>query len=115
MSDVLTGPEIVLFAGDSPLAVGQSEQHGLKEFAGSVFGRSRETVQAEWNQVVDQARSFVAAAAAEAGDYALDEVTFELGFSAEGRVAFIAKGGVDATISMTFKRRTPASGGASAV
>jgi hypothetical protein len=38
-------------------------------------------------------------------DYELEEVTFELGFSAEGAIVFVAKAGVTTTISAKFQRK----------
>ena len=40
--------------------------------------------------------------------YELSEVQFQLGFSAEGIIVFIAQAGVSATISATFKRKEAA-------
>lgn len=39
-------------------------------------------------------------------DYDLDEITFELGFSGEGKIVFVAKAGVTTSISAKFKRRS---------
>ena len=37
--------------------------------------------------------------------FALDEITVSLGFSATGKIAFIAEAGVEASIEVTFKRK----------
>jgi len=37
--------------------------------------------------------------------YVLDEITVSLGFSATGKIAFIAEAGVEASIEVTFKRQ----------
>jgi hypothetical protein len=42
---------------------------------------------------------------AAAKGYELDEITFQLGFSAEGRIVFVAKAGVTTTISAKFTRK----------
>ena len=44
----------------------------------------------------------------QAGPYALEDVTFELGFSAEGKIVFVAQAGITTTISVTFKRQEAA-------
>lgn len=40
----------------------------------------------------------------EEGGLRLDEVTFSLTVSAEGKVAFVAKGSAEASIAITFRR-----------
>jgi hypothetical protein len=41
-------------------------------------------------------------------NFQLDEVVFELGFSAQGKIVFVAEAGVDATVSVTFRRNSSA-------
>jgi hypothetical protein len=42
------------------------------------------------------------------GDFELSEVQFQLGFSAQGTIVFIAEAGINATISATFTRKATA-------
>ena len=101
----LHDPEIVVFAGDGELPVGAAEQHGIGDWLRDKFGRSKEEVQADLNKVVEQMRFMLDNVQAPAKNYRLEEVTFELGFSAEGQVVFVAKAGVTTTISATFRRK----------
>ena len=41
---------------------------------------------------------------AQVGAFELSEVTFELGFSAEGQLGFIAKAGATASVSVKFTK-----------
>jgi len=101
----LDNPDVIVFAGDQDLPVGAIEQHGIRDVMGDLFGRTKEDVKADWAEVVGQIRFLLDGVSAHTQDYTLDEITFELGFSAEGKVVFIAKGGITATISATFKRK----------
>jgi hypothetical protein len=101
----LNDPDVVVFAAEEGLPVGAAEQHGIGDWISNKFGKSKEEVKADWEKVVSQMRYLLESVQASRGDYQLAEVTFELGFSAEGQVVFIAKAGVTATISATFKRQ----------
>jgi hypothetical protein len=103
----LDNPDVIVFAGDVQLPVGGMELHGLGEWADRFLGRSKEEVQADWNKVVDQMKSLLDQASAAAKDYNLSEITFQLGFSAEGQIVFVAKAGVTTTISAKFTRKQP--------
>ena len=98
-------PEILWFAGEDPPSEGTIQQHSLLDVAGHLFGKKKEDVEAEWRKIVDQISSFIDTAVPTMKDFTLDEVTFQLGFSAEGHIVFIAKGGVKASISAKFKRK----------
>src|SRR2546422_9705194 len=97
----LHDPDVVVFAGDAELPVGAAEQHGIGDWVRDKFGRSKEEVRQDWEKVMSQMRYLVETVEAPAKGYQLDEVTFELGFSAEGQVVFVAKAGVTTTISAT--------------
>jgi hypothetical protein len=100
-----SNPEIMLFAGDEQLPLGAIEQHGLADVAGQIFGRKREEVQAEWQKIVNQISTLIDSASPLIKDFTFDEITFQLGFSAEGHIVFVAKAGVQTTISAKFKRK----------
>jgi len=70
-----------------------------------LFGVKKGEVRADWQKVVGQIRSLLDGVSAVTKDYDLDEITFELGFSAEGKIIFVAKAGVTTSISAKFKRR----------
>jgi hypothetical protein len=104
----LDDPDVIVFAGEEELLPGSYEEHAdLPGWLGARFGRRREEVEQDWNKVVHQMRSLLDRAVAVTQDFALDEVTFQLGFSAEGQVVFVAKAGITTTISAKFKRRAP--------
>jgi hypothetical protein len=98
-------PDIIVFYGDESLPEGSVERHGLSALSSSLFGKKKEDVQADWEKVLGQMKFLVDKAASYAGDFALDEITFQLGFSAEGSFVFVAKAGVQATVSAKFKRK----------
>jgi hypothetical protein len=106
--DWLIDPEFVVFASDRPLPPGVAEEHSLGDTVGTVFARRSDALRQEWDRRVDQVRSLVEHMPLDAGEYTLDKVTFQLGFSAEGHIVFVAKGGISTTISMTFTRRDSA-------
>lgn len=101
----LDDPNMIVFAGERELPVGAFEQHGLGDYFGNLFGRTKEDVKADWERVIDQIRFLLDGVSEATKDYALEEITFELGFSAEGQIVFVAKAGVTTTISATFKRK----------
>ena len=93
---------IAIGHGDGPL--GTVEEHSLKGGAKDVVTRTAKEVQADWTRVVNQASKLVSAARTAVDGYELDEVTFELGFTGAGRIAFVASAEVATSISVTFKR-----------
>jgi hypothetical protein len=101
----LTDPDFVVFAGEQPLPPGAAEEHSLGETMGTIFARRSDAVRQDWDRRIGQVRSLLEQMPVDAGDYGLDEVTFALGFSAEGQIVFVAKGGITTTITVTFKRR----------
>jgi hypothetical protein len=85
--------------------VGAFEEHGLSDIAERLFGKRRVDVEADWEKVIGQLNSLIDRVAVSAKSFSLDEITFELGFSAEGQIVFVAKAGVQTTIIATFKRK----------
>lgn len=104
-------PGIVWFAGEERLQTltgfefAEPEVHGLSHIFGSIFGRKKEDVEADWKKVCGQITSIIDNELPVAKDFSLDEVTFDLGFSAEGHILFIAKAGVKTSISVKFTRK----------
>jgi hypothetical protein len=101
----LTDPEFIVFAGERPLAPGATEEHGLGGATGTMFARRADAVRQDWERRVGQARSLLENMPLDAGEYTLDEVAFELGFSAEARIVFVAEAGITTTIRVTFRRQ----------
>ncbi len=102
----LDDPDTILFVtNEESLAVGAVEQQSLGDSLGRVFGRSREEVKGDLAKTFDQMRSFLDGLSPSAHGYEASEITFELAFSAQGRVAFIAEAGMTSAISVTFKRK----------
>lgn len=100
----LDDPNVVVFAGETELPVGAAEQHSIGSWAGTLFGRDRQDVLADWERVLQQMRFLLNTASAAAKGYTLNEITFQLGFSAEGKIVFVAKAGITTTISAKFTR-----------
>jgi hypothetical protein len=107
----LEDPEFLVFAGEAQLPLGASEEHALGGGIGNLLPKRKEEVKADWDRTVDQIRSLLSGVALDAAPYVLDEVTFELGFSAQGKIVFVAQAGVTATIGLTFKRRRDSGSG----
>jgi hypothetical protein len=107
----LTDPEVAVFVtGEEALAVGAVEEHGLGEAVGRLFGRSAEDVKADWTKTVGQMRFFLEGLPLSALGYEMTEVTFQLAFSATGRLAFIAEAGLTSSVSVTFHPAPPRDG-----
>jgi hypothetical protein len=69
------------------------------------FTRTKEDVAAEWEAMVSRLHEMMDRLSTDSGQFNLDEVQFELGFSAEGRLGLIAKAGATASITLKFTRR----------
>jgi hypothetical protein len=77
-----------------------------------VFGLPLERLQDDWTKVVSQIRKIFEITPQETPQgFALDSVEISLGFSAKGRLVFIAEAGVEATVNVTFKRSSAATSG----
>lgn len=111
----LQNPDVILFVGDQPepairgLTLNVVEGVGdpvLGKWAGSVFGRAKEEVRKDWEKVLSQMHFLLQGASEAAKGYELTELTFNLGFSGEGSLGFIAKAGATAGISVKFTRKS---------
>ena len=100
----LDDPDLFVFAGEEEIPVGATRQHGLIDHVGNLFSRSKEDVQANWEKVESQIRFLLERVKRTTNQFELEEVSFELGFSAEGQIVFVAKGGVKTTVRATFRR-----------
>lgn len=101
----LSDPDMMVFSGEEELPVGASVQHSLGDVVGNLFGRSRQDIQRDWEKVLDQIQFLLEHVSSVAPNYEMREVSFELGFSAEGQIVFVAKAGVQTTIKATFVKK----------
>src|SRR5216683_5305185 len=82
--DWLDNPDVIVFATEGRVPpVGGIVQHGLSEWAGALFGRTKKEVKEDWEKVVAQMRFLLDEVAAATKEYELNELTFQLEFSAE--------------------------------
>ena len=100
-------PTIVLFQGPKPMLKAGAVH--LQSFVGDVtdkiFGRTVQDVKADFDKISGQINQMLSTAFSQTpGGLHLDTVEISLGFSAEGKLAFIAQAGVEATVSVTFKK-----------
>lgn len=97
--------EFLIAVGQPEVPWGTSEQHSLRDMAKDVVTRTEQEVQEDWTRVVKQAARLVSSARAAVEGYELDEVTFELGFTGSGQIAFVASAEIATSISVTFKKK----------
>jgi hypothetical protein len=102
----LEDDQVVLFQrGNTPLQPGETQLHGLREFASRLFGRSIKDVKSDWEKISKQVSEMIASTVTKAPEgFSLDEVTISLGFSAQGKLVFIAEAGVEASVEIKFRR-----------
>lgn len=98
--------EIVLFQGERTLTPGEVELHGfVSDLTGRLFGRSLDEVKEDWVKVSGQIKEMVESIVPESPEgFSLENVEVSLGFSATGELVFIAEAGVEASVSISFKR-----------
>jgi hypothetical protein len=101
----LTDPNVIVFAGERELRVGVVEEHGFADAFTDLFPLPKEEVRADWARIVGQIRFLLDGVSAATKDFALDEITFQLGFSAEGKIVFVAKAGITTTIGAKFTHK----------
>jgi len=103
----LGDPHIVLFQGEAagikPGAV-QLQSFG-SELRSSLFGRSLEDVKQDFVKVSEQINDILHDAFSKVpAGLTFDTIDVALGFSAEGKLAFIAKAGVNTSVTVRFKK-----------
>ena len=104
--DKLDDPKVVLFQGEHTLDPGDVQLHSLVSgLSGRVFGKSLEDVKADWRKITTQVKEMLESVVQEMPrGFLFESVEVSLGFSAEGKLVFIAQAGVEASVSLTFKR-----------
>lgn len=96
--------ERVTFITSARPLPGQAEAH---VDMGAVT-RPLSEIKEEWAVTINQVLSLIAVtdeSAAETEGFSLQELSVKLGFSAKGKLAFIAEAGVEASVEVTFKRK----------
>lgn len=98
--------EYVYFQASHKLAPGEFEEHvDVKGAVAGLLKRKLKEVKVDWERVSLQMREMIQATqGTQPTGYSLDSVTISLGFNAKGQLVFIAEAGVEATVSVTFKR-----------
>jgi hypothetical protein len=93
-----------MFITGGPVAgqLGTDQQYGkIRDY----FTRRKDDVSTELDTLVAQMQDLVGRLAVPIQSFELSEVRFELGFSAEGHLGFIAKAGAHGSVHVAFARR----------
>jgi hypothetical protein len=106
----LSSNDYIVFGGRPRPVPGSSEDHALADWFEGLIPRKKEEVKQDWHRVMGQIQELLQDVSLVPANFQLDEVVFELGFSAQGKIVFVAEAGVDATVSVTFKRNSSAAG-----
>lgn len=95
--------QVLFIAREAAPPVGKVELHAFKE---KVLTRPLEEVKDDWRVVSRQVIELVEETEREVSGkkYRLDQVTVGLGFNAKGKLAFLAEAGVEASVTVTFRR-----------
>ncbi len=93
-------------------AYGLPEEIGIEPHSGTSrqLSKKAQEIKEDWENVMEEL-SFIIAETEKStsiNHYALDEIKVSLGFSAKGKIAFIAEAGVEASIEVTFKKNQSA-------
>jgi hypothetical protein len=101
--DNLDDKQTVYFLSEAiTLQPGETELHKQND---RLLGRSLEDVKEDWKKVSEQVSEMIEhTKAQQPKGFALETVSVSLGFSAKGRLVFIAEAGVEASVEMVFKR-----------
>lgn len=75
-----------------------------------VIGRKLEEFKSEWALKTQQIDEIIQASKSSA-NFPLDTVTVSLGFTAKGKLAFLAEAGLQGTITLTYKKAQPTTKG----
>jgi len=104
-SQPMDDPGIVLFQGDSKPPGDGVELHSLASVTGKLFGRKLEDVKADWKKVSSQVKEMMESVVTDVPKgFMFESIEVSLAFSAEGKLVFVAEAGIEASVSLTFKR-----------
>jgi hypothetical protein len=75
--------------------------------AGAQLSKKAQEVKEDWENVLKELNYIVTETEKSNSNknYILEEISVSLGFSAKGKIAFIAEAGIEASIQVTFKRK----------
>jgi hypothetical protein len=108
-SEWIHDPNTMVFVTDhEEVAVGAAAQHGLDDAVGRLIGRATDEVKIDWTKTLEQMRFLLEGLTVHAHAYEPSEVTFQLAFTAQGGLAFIAAAGVTSSISVKFEHKVDA-------
>ena len=95
----------VPFVGPNKLRPGEGEAHGLKDIIDRSFTRSLGSVTEEVTNVMSSIQEILGNMKTKTPlGFGIDTIDISLGFDAKGKLAFIAEGGVQATVKISFKK-----------
>ena len=102
--------ELIVFIGAGSGLSGAAPLGAEQDYGkvGDFIQRRKEDVAAEWEAISVQMKAFLERLATSVENFDLQEVVFELGFSAEGHLGFIASTGATASVRMTYQRKPQA-------
>ena len=83
------------------------EHKSLGSGLGYELSKKVDDVKNDWKRMMEDLQFIIDETERSATNkkYVLDEITVSLGFSATGKIAFIAEAGVEASIEVKFKRQ----------
>jgi len=99
---------IVFIGGGSGLSGGPPGAEQDYGKVGDFIQRRKDDVAAEWEAIGVQMKAFLERVATSVENFDLHEAVFELGFSAEGHLGFLASTGAQASVQMTYRRKPAA-------
>jgi hypothetical protein len=90
-------------------SVGTPSGVGIVPHAGESkqLSKKAKEIKEDWDNVLEELNFIIAETEKSTTNshYSLDEVKVSLGFSAKGKIAFIAEAGIEASIEVTFKKK----------
>jgi hypothetical protein len=98
-------PQWIVFGGKPTPEPGMAPEHSAFDALRKLFARNLDDVKADFTRVSNQLTALVDALPDAVSGFEVDELSIELGFSASGKLVLIAEAGVEATVSVTFRRR----------
>ncbi len=97
----LPSPVVYFISAERPLPGTAEEHFGM----GDMLGRRVEDVRQDWSDTIDKVTQIITSRLEDLpGGYRMDAIEVSLGFSAKGKLGFIAEAGVQSSIKVTFKR-----------
>lgn len=102
--DRLQDTEWIIFGGNPAPEHGVPQDHAFFDPLAKLVGRKVEDVRGDFDRTSGQLHQLIDGMQDRVKDFVLDEVSIQLGFSATGRLVFVAEAGIQTTVKMTYKR-----------